>query len=237
MKFLNDQYARVLIEFFGIVGGAAFVVSGIANALAFGLVWRLNYFLIASPSDVIMSGFIFVTVFIAGALFVAGVISLFRMLFKQSKEATARRVEAKAEDVEVEADWERIRGSVSEEFASAWLAARKEQRAVFVSWNVLGKAFGMVTAIMLGSVLSGQFVSKIVEGFDAARHEMARPRASVRPFWYETGLYVGGNSDVGGAICKGAHVAWIGSSAAILECTDGIHVIHKLDELETVKRP
>jgi len=54
------------------------------------------------------------------------------------------------------------------------------------------------------------------------------------PYWYETGLNVADRP--GDNPCDGAHVAWLGSSAAVLECEDGVRVIHSLDSLETVRR-
>lgn len=38
---------------------ACFILSGVANGAIFALQWRLNYFVIATPSDVVMTAFIF----------------------------------------------------------------------------------------------------------------------------------------------------------------------------------
>lgn len=52
---------KVVIEAISAVSALAFVISGVANATIFAWHWRLNYFSIASPADIIMSAFVLLT--------------------------------------------------------------------------------------------------------------------------------------------------------------------------------
>lgn len=57
-KFGRKLNFPLIIEAFSLVTAAAFVASAIGNAVFFWRAWRLNYFMIAAPSDVVMSGFV-----------------------------------------------------------------------------------------------------------------------------------------------------------------------------------
>lgn len=70
----------LVAEVVGVSTGVAFVLSGLGNGIVFAALWRLNYFAIASPSDIIMSGFL-LGLMLALFLAVAGVVFLtIRML-------------------------------------------------------------------------------------------------------------------------------------------------------------
>ena len=48
----------LIAEVLAIGTAASFILSGLVNATVFWLAWELNYFTIATPSDVVMTGFI-----------------------------------------------------------------------------------------------------------------------------------------------------------------------------------
>lgn len=60
---MTDEIKRNPIEWFikafSVLTAGSFVFSGMMNGIVFWALWRLNYFLIATPSDVIMSAFLF----------------------------------------------------------------------------------------------------------------------------------------------------------------------------------
>jgi hypothetical protein len=64
----------------------------------------------------------------------------------------------------------------------------------------------------------------------------AAVRVLDRPWWYATGLQAAPEYNAFDGKCANAPVVWLGSSTAILECSDRVRVIHKLDDLVTVQR-
>lgn len=56
-----DLNLKNLLESLSLFTAASFVLSGFINAAIFWLSWRLNYFAVAQPSDIVMSGFYYVS--------------------------------------------------------------------------------------------------------------------------------------------------------------------------------
>lgn len=56
-----EKSFKTIVETFSIWAGVSFVVSGAINALFFWLEFHLNYFVIAQPTDIIMTGFVYVS--------------------------------------------------------------------------------------------------------------------------------------------------------------------------------
>lgn len=94
------------------------------------------------------------------------------------------------------------------------------------------KMYDRAVRSLLAMALAAGAINLLVWAISGAPRDLNK---ALRPFWYETGLNVSDDSGVAAA-CKGAHVAWLGASAAVLECRDRVHVIHKLDDLRTERR-
>lgn len=208
LRIEGDHPLRWVIELIGTVGGIAFVVSGVLNAITFLWVWRLNYFLIATPSDVVMSGFILVSIF-SITIAVGGICLL---LARYAARAYHRLLIRAAVDIKSDDPIERAKLLIKHRLSQT------ERAGVLIN--------GAAAVASVASIIISLFVAT----------NQTATAWKLTPFWYESGLNVAPTSSIAGGKCGGARVAWMGSSAAILECRDGIHVIHKLDDLETVRR-
>lgn len=67
MQEIKQNPIEWFVSGFGVLTAAMFVASGAMNGLLFWANWRLNYFLIANPSDVIMSAFVWGTLLAVAA--------------------------------------------------------------------------------------------------------------------------------------------------------------------------
>ncbi|RYE88798.1 MAG: hypothetical protein EOP19_00200 [Hyphomicrobiales bacterium] len=72
---------RLLIEGFTVVSAVAFVVSAVLNAHYFDQRWQLSYFDVATPTDVLMGGFVVIS-YLSIPLVAATVFGAFWFLFK-----------------------------------------------------------------------------------------------------------------------------------------------------------
>ena len=221
-----------LIELFSVLTGVAFVISGIANALAFWLAWGLNYFLIATPSDVVMSGFIFVAAISALSLLILP----FRFAWGLGRRLGAQEIE---EDKAFKAFINEQQQSLDEAkrlnpdddavvalqksiySAKRWRDERKRRTRITDSVGLAASAIGMIVSIVVA-----------VPSIKRMWNEAVVPR----PVWYETGLMTQSSFRVGDVACGQARVLWLGSSAAVLDCPAGLRIIHKLEELQTEPR-
>lgn len=196
----KEHPLKWMIELFSVVTGGAFVFSALTNAIMFFGRWNINYFSVASPSDVVMSGFLVFTGFISFFVFLFIISLIFTIVWYVI--TTLSQENSKIHPIK------RIPSVVSS-------TSRVAMEAMISATGA--KAF----ALML-------FIG--ILGYSS----IAWSRAITSMFWNETGLNVidqpGDNS------CDGAHVLWLGSSSAVLECKDGVRVIHNLDGLETVRR-
>jgi len=214
---------KLAIELFSVTTGIAFVVSGILNGLTFWAAWKLNYYSIASPSDIIMSGFILISMVTVMALVVATFTKAILWLNQEdwikqetiSDGLTPEQLEGLASKARLSPpDVERLREAIA--VARHQMIDRKFKHYVWSAMGIVLATYAATQAVIGGPSL-GVFQAIVS-----------------RPFWYETGLNV--IDRAGDYPCDGAHVAWLGSSAAVLECRGGIRVVHNLDELQTVRR-
>jgi hypothetical protein len=72
-----DLNLKNLLESLSLFTAASFVLSGFINAAIFWLNWRLNYFAVAQPSDIVMSGFYYVSM---AVIVGAAVISTYQLM-------------------------------------------------------------------------------------------------------------------------------------------------------------
>lgn len=186
-----------VIEAFSVATGAAFIISGVGNALTFWLAWKINYFMVATPGDIIMSGFIILTVLAFWIVIglAAAAIFFFGLATLRSVKVTQLRISLK------------------------------------------GVAAGITIAASLLSIISA-----IAGLWGAQRGTADRMARDVEVFteWakeppvfsYATGLRLAPGSVVQ-SDCENALVLWMGSSAVILRCREGVRIHHKLDGLVT----
>lgn len=225
---------------FSVVTGVAFIVSATLNALTFWLTWRMNSFLIASPADVVMSGFILV----AAVAVVAGLIALLwwagAAIKRSYEQEAAKKAQEQAEADAVLDDYIRVMGDRLRGFglpADEVETILESQRMNRGQEAKRLKSEGAVkTLISMASVALAVVASlaQVVSLFDHVDGSAISGLA--RPWWYDTGLKAAPDYSAFGGKCADAPVAWLGSSAAILECRDGVRVIHNLDDLVTVRR-
>lgn len=214
-----------IIEAFSVFTAAGFVLSGIGNGLVFWLGWKLNYFMIASPSDVVMSGFLVVGLSLILVSLIAGLLACGTRLVKWFKNTRAKR--AQTED-----DARRI-GLANE--GDAPTSKTDERRDSKFRWIRIGSWANLVAA--LGAIVG--VTASIIDVSSGLRVLWSRPLvAEPRPtghreqFGYRTGLKLA-PSALADQDCRGAPVLWMGSSAAIVGCERGVRVFHKLDDLVT----
>ncbi len=213
MDEIRRDPIKWFIEGFGVLTGGFFVLSGLANAVSFYLLWRLNYFLIASPSDVVMSAFIFGLIVVIGVV-VVGVFGV----------GAYRLMRAVGLHVPPSLLAGTLAGGVGDWIADILTKVMEER--------TFRQAYDRAVRALIAMALVAGAVNLLVWAGSGAPRDL---RSAFRPFWYETGLNVSADSVVA-ETCKGGHVAWLGASAAVLECRDRIHVLHKLDNLQTERR-
>lgn len=209
MEEIRRDPIKWFIEGFGVLTGFFFVVSGLFNAVSFYVLWRLNYFLIASPSDVVMSAFIFGLIVMIGGMVASVGYGVYAFLRGSGLHVPPTLLDA-------------VFGNRSLSSVFGKLLEDRSFKALYDKVTHLFIATALAVALL-------NALAWLAEG---------RPKAwtgALRPFWYETGLNVSHDSKLREA-CKGQHVAWLGASAAVIECRDQIRVIHKLDDLQTVRR-
>lgn len=188
------------VEAFSVLTASAFVVSAAFNGFAFWSVWRLNYFMIAGPADVVMSGFL---LFASMATLVVTIYLVTLVPFG--------------------AYW-RLRSAVA--------GSAREKRRSMARVKALLRRFKMLFGLRDRESL--HFLILLPVGGFLVLGALLNLRV-VEPIFYESGLTVAADAEIAQK-CQGARVLWLGSSAAILECQDGVRVLHKLDDLETVRR-
>ena len=83
MRDIRENPFEWIVKSFTVLSATVFVASGAMNGLLFWANWRLNYFLIANPADVVMSAFVWGTL-----IAVASFISLIVVLVVRSRTET-----------------------------------------------------------------------------------------------------------------------------------------------------
>lgn len=210
---------RSSLETLSALSGIAFAVSALANAATFASMWRLNYFLIASPADVIMSAFIYGLSLALLALFVVLLSSVAvgaNWLLKQS--AGSKSI------VEWLMEWTPI----PEPFEAVFEALSKalNRRALFTIWRFT--YIGI--AILISLFAAGSTVLNQLRNDPAGREFLSDP------VWLSSGLKVANLPEGGPKTCLQAKVLWLGSQAAVLRCSQGVRVMHGIEGLVTEQR-
>lgn len=165
----------------------AFVASVVANSAAFWISWRVSYFAIASPADVVMGGF---NLFFPFALVLMACALAFRAM---------------------------------EFVLPRFLAAVGliEPHRVYQDNTLIGFQGLTVVALIVS-------VSLVLGREDGSMRRLLTDRLELGI--YNTGLRVAPESDLDRG-CVGGTVLWIGSTTAVLDCQQGVRILHKLDSL------
>lgn len=213
----REHPLKWMVEVFSVLSGGVFLASGLLNGYAFWSNWKINYYMIAAPADVIMGAFVSMYLVLASFTLIAAVTAMSMAavvagetivgLFRGGPVAGYFSLNPKH-------FWHRVRRKCR------WLIMKS-----FSEFLILLRG---PSAVRLGMLLCG-FALFIVVGLFSSGDN----RFNVA-FWSQTGLRV--SDKPGDNPCDGAPVLWLGSSAAILECRDGVRVIHDLDGIETVRR-
>lgn len=242
MALKINRSMLLVVESFGLLTGLAFLISGIGNALFFWLVWGINYFLIASPSDVVMSGFIVLTVVLVSFAFL---FVLFLAAYKASKALKLGKTEAYLER-QAQAARHRPLSTVAKGAmlvivtALLFTIAMVESRSSSLpppKLEVIPDKKRPLTAEELDETYE-----KIRRNLEVARaymrelegdieREKARQQEEIlareaarRNFGYPTGLKLAPEAAVA-AECRGGYVLWMGSDALVVACQKSIRVI------------
>lgn len=187
-----------LIKICSIATAACFGASALTHGIMFWAAWRVSYFMIASPTDVVMGGF---PVFVLLLWIFAIAYPLLQMLMRGlSLLVSASLLHLRIIDAPLQ--------FMPEDNRTAFTIA--------------------LCAAILGAVPIGLWGGNF---WHKSLWSLARERVE-RPYIYKTGLRVAKGSNLA-ENCIGADVAWLGSSSAVLACTQGIRLIHKLDPLIT----
>jgi hypothetical protein len=188
-----ERSLRKLIEGFSLFTAASFVISGFFNALIFWARFRMNYFDIAQPSDIVMSGFLYVSFVLALTVIIILPIYANRFVvqtvFPWFVDRLSRRIETKDED-----------------------AARK-LRDQFSNTELFRNAFKWVNLAMAMLTVATAVVSIFVA---PKNPKVFGPPPAPPPFWEQplptaavSNLYLS-NSDGQFAACGRAPVLWMG---------------------------
>jgi len=205
-KTVERETLTLVIEAFGIATAVAFVLSGMINAAIFWFAWRLNYFLIASPTDVVMSGFLVVTIFLA----VIGSTSLWVIMTHRMSIIYIK-----------------IFNRFLEKRKTPMNPAVKTRLDKLIKqmtgWRgvAFSAAFFFIYAVVVGVVVPNR-----------ALHGGSGPVVDWSQFSYLTGMKVVRAGDQA-KDCVGGPVLWLGSTNAIVRCSAKVVVLHKLDDLVT----
>lgn len=221
MKIILRRIA-LLAELLAVGTAVAFIFSGLANAAIFALAWRLNYFVIATPSDVIMSGFIFALLILVVSIPVAAGIMTLWLFIAARRERLQAEAEAEALDAAVEEDAKRIFGEDYDKLERGFTRViASAQRTHWLATVVAG-----VVSIVSGLVaFYGAFLTE-VRPAPPAQGEQGQPDR----FSYATGLRIAPDADAN-ADCWAAPVLWMGSDRLVLGCQAGVRVVTLSDEM------
>lgn len=187
-----------LIKICSVATAASFGASALANGMIFWAGWRINYFMIASPTDVVMGGFAIVAqlpwLFAAAFILLNVGMRVFAWLLST-----------------LLLSWQIIE--------TRWRVSPEDNGLLF--W--LSMMLAITTAVPVS--LWG------FHGWDRSLWSLRDARVQ-SPFVYRTGLRVASESTLSRG-CVGRPILWMGTNAAVLDCQQGVRVIHKLDPLIT----
>lgn len=209
-SLFEGNYVRFMIEIFSLTSTGLFILSAIINSSFFLLVWRINYFSIASPSDVVMSGFVPM-----GSLSVLliGTVLLFL--------AVAWLV------------------NIIANIRIPYVSFRTIIVAVILGSQVIGLA-AFCISIIQGQQEAQERPSNDMPSAPISPNESPPDDNGATPPFpfnldYSTGLYV--HSPKLPLTCKLAKLGWAGSSAVVIKCQDhDIVVLHNPQDLVTSTR-
>lgn len=215
---IEDSWAerslRKLVEGFSLFTAGSFVISGFFNALVFWSRFRMNYFDIAQPSDIVMSGFLYVSIVLA--LTAAAILLIYANRFATRSivpwiiARLLRQIETKD-------------GVAASKF-------RKQFSNAELFRNVF-KWVNLATALLA-------IATAVISVFIAPKHPKAfGPPPAPPPFWERSLSTVGvsnlylSNSDGQFIACGRAPVLWMGSASVVLNCRGRLRLVQNTQGL------
>ena len=206
----------IIAELFGVLTAVAFVASGIINGVLFYMNWKLNYFLIASPSDVVMTGFIFVSAIVVFLAIFGLCVGLVSLVIGEVKGGIERAGSTLGSFFRTLTDEQREQLGLMVKATDRFV-----QRALILSFGVTSTVAG--AAIAFGLTQTTEVPTTRPE---------AGGEAGPLQFSYVTGLRLSPEAKVDKS-CWAAPVLWMGNDRAVIGCRDGVKVIGKMDEVMT----
>ena len=219
--------SRLFVELVSLISAFAFITSCLGNAIIFWWNWKLSYFALATPTDVIMSSFqifwfisvaIIQTLLVVAVILAAAVISPFAMRLGRSF-------------------WN-------------WFGRQSDRRQIFLlsSLGVLMVATAAATSLLLPdeglmngdspnrckhAPLSNPYAPCIINPENPAngiKNPLADFRHTDYPLALTSGLYLA-DVDPLFSRCGRALVLWLGSSAALIRCNSELLIVKKVGDM------
>ncbi|MDR6625014.1 hypothetical protein [Caulobacter segnis] len=189
------------LKFCSVATAGLFALSAVTNGIFFWAAWRVNYFMVANPADVVMGGFTILRH--VAWIFIPAYLVMW--LCRWAVEHFADRLNLRDSRIRT---LEEIRAEAAEERLIMLYSALLMTLFISFSYSLYG--------------LSDWNKS----GWRLLSHRVHQPKV------YLSGLRVAQESKLDNQ-CLGSDILWLGSSSAIIDCSHGVRVIHKLDDLVT----
>lgn len=202
----------LIAELFGVITALAFVTSGVVNGILFYSNWHLNYFLIASPSDVVMTGFIFVSILLVIGIAISLFVLLMSIVFSRFR---------------------RMMINVRESLQSFGQSLTEDQRTAIM--KMLDASERMMLQVVAATislfVVSLSFLFTQTTKVANLQPINSNTNIPTYQFSYLTGLRITPSNDSNDR-CWAAPVLWMGGDRAVIGCRDGIPVVVATDGLK-----
>ena len=204
---------KTFVEGISLITATGFVLSGFVNAWVFQSNWRLNYFTIAQPADVVMSGFIYITVIVA---IVAIVSFSLHVVNIDDPELTIAEQDF--------VDKKRKSGLSDDDTDQALSAYRAKSRRNYFIASIFAGLFALFIILQtnMGLFSHRMFLSlhDLLSGNPRSSSHIRELASS------DLNELVLAPSEPSYKDCGAAPVLWLGSTSAIINCKGKIRILH-----------
>lgn len=211
---------RLFVEAFAVITGLSFIISGAMNAYDFYIEWGLDYFIIAQPSDIVMSGFGYVVQFllilalsVVSSIALIGVIETINYVGSEVVEA----------ELNGKAQGKYRFNDLRRDFLKFVLRRRRDIAIYAACIYIITIVIGAVTVREASPIF--YFRHKIMTTLGIPDGGL-----KTQSFMTGRGLYLAKESTLYPR-CGAAPVLWLGGSSAVLNCHGRVLVIHNTQDL------
>lgn len=208
-----ERSLRKLVEGFSLFTAGSFVISGFFNALVFWSRFRMNYFDIAQPSDIVMSGFLYVSMVLA--LTAAAILLVYANRFA-TRSAGPWIIDRLLRQIEIKN-----------------IVTARKFRKQFSNAELFRNVFKWVNLATALLTIATAIISVLI----APKHSKAFGPPPPSPFWERplsavgvSNLYLS-NSDGQFIACGHAPVLWMGSASVVLNCHGRLRLVQNTQGL------